>query len=90
MPSVHQATLSLMRSGLVLPRNPSPHAAVDENYWAHYMISSDEGFVDTGVWMGLIRVFEHDYIWSYQLSKWLYGLEELVDENGGWLYAPKF
>ncbi len=67
----------------------TPYSVPGRDFWAHYPIISEDGFVDTGDWLGIIKITEFDYIWSFEWGKWLYCPEDLVDERGGWTYVPR-
>jgi hypothetical protein len=49
---------------------------VDENGWA-----------DTGAWMGMVNVAADPWIWSNDLTKYLYIPTEGTGNDGAWVYA---
>lgn len=54
--------------------------------WAGYVKDSNEGFVDTGEWLGWINVSGGDWVWVYDLGSYMYLPESLVTSNGAWTY----
>lgn len=56
--------------------------------WAGYDILNEAGDVDTGNLLGFINVSNGDWVWSYNLAKWIYLPESLVTQSGTWIYVP--
>ncbi|MEX0325799.1 MAG: family 16 glycosylhydrolase [Puniceicoccaceae bacterium] len=55
--------------------------------WGPWEIHS--GYVDSSPWMGWLWVKNDPWVWSVDLSKWLYCPGQGVTESGGWVYVPK-
>jgi hypothetical protein len=55
--------------------------------WAGYPMD-EQGYVDTGTFLGWINASAGDWVWSYRLSKYLFLPEESVGTGGGWAYFP--
>lgn len=62
-----------------------PVDPVDPTHWAGYEIDED-GWVDTGSWLGPVYVVHQPWVYSMELVKWLFIPEAGVDANGGWTY----
>lgn len=54
--------------------------------WAGYPIV-DSVFVDTGAWLGWLRMDSAPWIYSYGLGNWIYLTEDQVRESGAWMYV---
>jgi hypothetical protein len=50
--------------------------------WNGYDVGPD-GWVDTGAWMGMVNVTADPWIWSLDLSNYIY-----VPVDSGWVYIP--
>ncbi len=61
---------------------------LDVPSWAGYLITSETMDVNTGDLMGWINVQHQDYIWSYQMNRWVYCPEEHVSQSGAWMFVP--
>lgn len=61
--------------------------AVEEELWAGFPFR-DDGFVDTGDFLGLLWIMENGFVWSDQLRRFIYLPEEFVSESGAWIYVP--
>jgi hypothetical protein len=53
--------------------------------WAGFPVG-DQGYVDTGSWMGFLYVQQPPYVYNVFLNNWMYIPEESVTENGAWTY----
>ncbi|NDV61874.1 hypothetical protein G0Q06_05375 [Puniceicoccales bacterium CK1056] len=56
--------------------------------WAGYAIEED-GWVDTGDWLGWINVTSGDFVYVNSSKMYIYLPEALVTDSGAWNYAPK-
>ena len=57
--------------------------------WAGYAPDL-EGNIDTGSFLSWINVSkDHDWVWVYNLGKYVYLPEEFVDQSGAWVYVGK-
>lgn len=54
--------------------------------WAGFDIGED-GWVDTGSWMGLVNVTNDPWIWVENLAQYLYIPADATSETGAWVYA---
>ena len=63
-------------------------ASVQPDAWAGYPMTP-EGDVDTEGFVGWINVMSGDYVWSYNLSKYIYLPETSVQDGGAWTYVAK-
>lgn len=63
-------------------------AIPDDNMWAGYEIGED-GYVDTGAWMGLVYAANEPWIWRADLGEWRYIPDTAVDAGGAWGYIPR-
>jgi len=58
-------------------------------FWAGYPIGVDNN-VDTTPWLGWIKISDtSDWVWVYNLSKYIYLPELYVSPGGSWSYIPK-
>jgi hypothetical protein len=57
-----------------------PEAGSD---WYGYPVD-EEGYADTGDWMGYVWTGNDPWIWNYSLNKYVY-----VSDDSGWVYIPK-
>lgn len=55
--------------------------------WQGYAVD-ENGYADTGAWMGMAYVSEAPWIYSYALEAWSYIPDESATATGGWLYIP--
>jgi len=55
--------------------------------WAGLPID-ENGWVDTGDWMGALYVVEDPWIYSAKAGAWLYLPGESISESGAWTYVP--
>ncbi len=65
-------------------RVTGPEVAVE--LWAGYEVDQD-GWIDTGDFMGQLNVELDPWIWSSELERWIYMSEENVTDTGAWFYA---
>lgn len=54
--------------------------------WAGFAVNQD-GWVDTGDWMGWLYVGYAPWVWSQPLETFIYLPEESVSESGAWVYV---
>jgi len=55
-------------------------------------VEDENGNVMTGDWMGAVYVTEYPWVWSYDLTKWVYVPDadgNLTAEQGVWIYASR-
>lgn len=57
--------------------------------WAGYEVV-ENGWTDTGSWMGWLNVSGDPWIWSESLNTWLYMPEQSGLEFGAWVFLPGF
>lgn len=62
-----------------------PVDPVDPSGWAGYEVD-ENGWADTGAWLGMVYVEHKPWIFSIELEKWMYIHEEGVVESGGWTF----
>lgn len=51
--------------------------------WADYS-QNEDGFVDTGDWMGVINVSQGDWVYNFALGGFIFMPEDFVQQNGAW------
>ncbi|MEX0325634.1 MAG: hypothetical protein AB3N33_06060 [Puniceicoccaceae bacterium] len=56
--------------------------------WAGYPVDA-QGNCDTTPWLNWLWVTTDPWVWSFDLSHWLYCPGENVTESGAWVYIPK-
>jgi hypothetical protein len=49
---------------------------------------ADDGWTDTGDWLGLIYDFHAPWVYSMLIDGWIYLPEQGSDASGGWLFIP--
>ncbi|MEX0323739.1 MAG: spondin domain-containing protein [Puniceicoccaceae bacterium] len=69
-----------------LTTEPLLYIRIERERWGQYPVDGASGIVDTGDFLGLINVSASPWIWSYDLSSWIYFPEENINQNGGWTY----
>lgn len=69
-----------------LTTDPLLYIRIERERWGQYPVEEANGAVDTGDFLGWINVATSPWIWSYDLSGWMYLPEENIDQNGGWTY----
>ena len=57
--------------------------------WAGYPWEDESGDVNTGNFIGWINVATGDFVWSYDLTNWLYCPEDHVTDDGAWMFVAK-
>jgi len=57
--------------------------------WGGYPLSSLDGDVDTGNWLGWLNINPASYLWSYSLNGWIYMEEPAAEAVGAWAYFYK-
>lgn len=57
-----------------------------DEVWRGYPI--EDGYVDTGDWMGVLHVAASPWVYSFDMGKFVY-IPENVDLNGFWMYSMK-
>lgn len=67
--------------------NLSISSAVEPTGWAGYPI--EDGYVNTGAFMGWLEVSADPWIWSVSLNSYIYLPEGHVDGSGAWTYIPQ-
>jgi len=60
-----------------------------EMNWAKWVVD-ENGFVDTGTFMGWLWVGAKPWVFSYQLEKFIYLPESNVSASGAWVYLPNY
>ncbi|NDV63239.1 hypothetical protein G0Q06_12305 [Puniceicoccales bacterium CK1056] len=76
-----------MDSGTIYFENLSGYIEGDASVtWAGYDVD-ENGFADTGAWMGIVNVTSDPWIYVYDLGKYIYIPAEAVSESGAWIYA---
>lgn len=63
--------------------------AAGETTWAGYVVTQD-GWANTGGWMGWLNVSDAPWIWSQKLGNWLFLPEQSGLEFGAWAFVPNF
>jgi hypothetical protein len=58
-------------------------APATSNGWYGYSVD-EQGWADTETWLGWVNVTSDPYIWTLDLSKYIY-----VGDDSGWAYVPK-
>lgn len=58
----------------------------NDDMWGGFAID-EEGYVDTGDWMGLLYVAEAPWVWVADQTKWWYVPEPPAGANGAWAYV---
>lgn len=73
-------------ANLMTPEGLSPvYSDSGVQQWAGFGVDS-HGFVDTGSWLGTLHVESAPWIYSIKVNSWLFIEEDLVNEEGGWLF----
>ena len=57
--------------------------------WAGYPVHPDGRSVDTGNFIGWIDIGDEPWLYSYSLSKYIFGQEGFVTASGGWFWIGK-
>ncbi len=58
------------------------------NPWLDY-IQLQDGWIDTGSWMGMMNVSDAPWIYPINWGKYIYIPNEAVGDNGAWVFVPK-
>ncbi|NDV61584.1 hypothetical protein G0Q06_03895 [Puniceicoccales bacterium CK1056] len=56
--------------------------------WANYFLSNEAGDTETKTVLGSINTSLGEWVWSNDLSLWIYINESSVTNNGSWAYLP--
>jgi hypothetical protein len=64
-------------------------SGIGGNTWAGFDVDG-EGWVDTGAWLGFVNVSGGDWIYVFNLGKYVYLPESFVSGAGSWAYVPNF
>lgn len=62
-----------------------PPATISGN-WVGFPVLN-ESFVDTGTWMGWVKVRDEPYLYNFKWEGWLYAPPGVATERGGWFYS---
>lgn len=63
-------------------------AAPDDNKWAGYDID-ENGYVNTGDWMGMVYAANEPWVWRAETGEWLYIPDTAVTTGGVWGFMPR-
>ena len=58
-----------------------------ETTWNGYPVT-DDGFADTGAFMGKVFVEQAPWVYSYAFGKWFYLPDGTSDPDGAWAFFP--
>lgn len=65
-----------------------PEASIGDEFWAGYPVD-ENGWADTGDWLGWVNTYSKPWILSLSLNQYIYMTEESVTSNGAWGYVIK-